>query len=391
MPRFELLLSLLLLAPSAHPQIPPGCSKPTTRLGTTACSMDPGTWIQLSTNNFKGGKEMRPALHGSVLEYTDKAGAWDPVHKTIVVLGSSHPGIGGACPNGADVLAVYTDETNTWANNYDSSLPDPCPDYDYALQASAGGGIGHAYQHNTIDPATGLFYHREYGTGKVMFFDQVANRWKQCSAFKADSYQVAGGLAFFPERDSLVFVDGDWGVFELSLASGNCNGKWAQRAETGVNIGFSPQLTGFSGYSQFDEYSALCQCLMLGGGNGGGRFWKYDKNGNFTEMGAPPVALTVPQSAGGTTGSIITVDPVSGYFLVWSGNGSDNGLAYRYNPTTDIWTKTGISSPLFPGPEGGVGETIAVPISTYGVVMFVQLGSGEGAVGRVYLYKHTSR
>jgi hypothetical protein len=35
-----------------------------------------------------------------------------------------------------------------------------------------------------------------------------------------------------------------------------------------------------------------------------------------------------------------------------------------------------------------VGETVAIPISTYGVIMFAQQSSALGSPGKVYLYKH---
>src|SRR5262249_190644 len=153
--------------------------------------------------------------------------------------------------------------------NYDSDLRDPCPDIDDAF--AKDGGIGHAYRHNAIDPKTGYFYHREFGSGKVAVYKQVVNAWEQCSPMNPNSknFQVAGALAYFPDRNSLVFVDGDWGVWELALSSGNCKGSWIQRAST-FGDGKSPKLDGFQGYNQFNEYSAMCHCLVLGGGNGEG-------------------------------------------------------------------------------------------------------------------------
>jgi len=356
-----------------------------------AASMKPGTWAQLQTNNFKDGNELRSRLGGSALEYTDKAGAWNPVTKSVVLLGSSHPSRDSPCPNSRDVFAIYTSSTNTWANNYDSNLRDPCPDFDDAF--AKNGGIGHAYRHNTIDPNTGFFYHREFGTGKVMVYKQSANAWSLGSVINPGSknFQVAGRLAYFPDRNSLVFVDGDWGVWKLSLASGDCYGTWVERAST-FGSGKRPQLTGFQGYNQynqFNEYSPMCHCLMLGAGNGAGRFWKMSSSGNFTEMSASPFILSTPQS---TNGAVITTDPVTGLFLVWDGNNNAGGVAWQYDPSTDIWTKTGINSPIFPiggggSSEGDVTQTIAVPIPDYGVVMFIQAGRASG--GTIYLYKHT--
>jgi hypothetical protein len=353
------------------------------QLATLAASMPPGAWAQLATNNFNDGNEMRPRSGGSALEYTDKAGAWDSLGKTIILLGGSHPGANSPCPNWSDIFAKYAESTNTWSNNFDSSLPDPCPTADDAFVTL--GGIGHSYQHNTIVPSTGDLYHRQYSSGKVMFWSQKAQTWNQCSVINPGfrSFQVAGALAYFPDRNSLVFVDGDWGVWELSIASGNCNGKWVQRAST-YGGGMSPRLNEMNHYNNFAEYSPMCHCLLFGGGNP--KFYKMDSRGNVSKMNPAPMAITVPQNG---SGAIITVDPRSGLFLVWDGNGHENGKAYEYNPNTDVWRTTGIDSPIFPGPDcngGGVCETIAIPISDYGVIMFVQAGSAAG--GKVYLYKH---
>jgi len=355
------------------------------QLANLAASMLPGTWAQLPTNNFNDGNEMRPRSGGSALEYTDKAGAWDSLSKTVILLGGSHPGENSPCPNWSDIFAKYSESTNTWSNNFDSSLPDPCPSADDAFVQL--GGIGHAYQHNTIVPSTGDFYHRQYSSGKVMFWSQKAQAWNQCSVIHPGfrSFQVAGALAYFPDRNSLVFVDGDWGVWELSIASGNCNGKWVQRAST-FGGGMSPQLNGMNHYNNFAEYSPVCHCLLFGGGNP--VFYRMDLRGNVSKMNPAPMAITVPQNG---SGAIITVDPKSGLFLVWDGNGHENGKAYEYDPNTDAWRTTGVDSPIFPGPDcngGGVCETIAIPISDYGVIMFVQAGSAAG--GKVYLYKHTT-
>jgi hypothetical protein len=355
------------------------------RLASLAASMQPGAWAALETNNFNDGKEMRPRAGGSALEYTDKAGAWNSISKTVILLGGSHPQGNGPCPNWADVFAMYSEATNTWRSNSDSQLPDPCPGADDAFGIS--NGIGHSYQHNTIVPSTGDFYHREYGSGKVMFWSQKTQSWTQCSVIHPGfkNFQVAGGLAYFPDRSSLVFVDGDWGVWELSIASGKCNGNWVQRASTNAG-GMQPQLKEMSHYNNFAEYSPICHCMLLGGGNP--NFYKMDLRGDFTKMGTAPMSITVPQNG---SGAIITVDPVTGLFLVWDGNGHETGKGYEYNPNTDVWRTTGIVSPIFPGPDcNGVGvcETIAIPISDYGVIMFVQAGSAAG--GKVYLYKHGS-
>jgi chitinase len=373
---------------------PPGQSA----LATLARGMAPGTWAPLATKNFDGvgpfNNIMRPQGAGSILEYTDEAGVWNPVNKTVMVLGAAHNlQINVVC--GESLFLKYADSSNSWG-----TLPNPCPNFD---TSSCGSqlvcNMGHTYEHQTINPATGDFYHRELGSANVMVFKQATQAWSQCSPINpSGSHQNNGGLAYFPDRNSLVFIDGDWGVWELSLAPGNCTtNQWIEIASTfGGGPASIPQLVPFQGYNQINHYSSMCHCLIMGGGNGGDTsIYKYDASGKFTHMNPAPMGLTIPHAP--TAGTVMTTDAVTGVFLVWDGNAGAKGTAWEYNPQTDVWTKTGITAPMFPGPDcsfngqnDGVCETIAVPISDYGVVLMIQVGSANTGPTSVYVYKHTT-
>src|SRR5438094_4454322 len=73
-------------------------------LSDLAASMQPGSWLALSTTNFNDGAILRPPNTGSVLEYTDKAGLWNPLNNTILLLGSSHPNSGAELQCGSDMF-----------------------------------------------------------------------------------------------------------------------------------------------------------------------------------------------------------------------------------------------------------------------------------------------
>jgi hypothetical protein len=353
-------------------------------LAQAAAAMQPGTWMALATNNFNNGDTLRPPDGGSGLEFSERA-QWNPISNAVLILGGAHPGTGTEC--NSSYLAQYTEATNSWVNN----LPSPCPNFDDATGIGST-NVVHPYDHQAIDP-NGNLYHRQYTSGKVMVFSQQTQAWSQCSPYNTsgqttntwpdfNEYQAAASLVYFPERNALYLLDGDWGLWELPLASG-CNGKWTLLASTNGG-GFSPQLTGLGSYSNIGEYSSLCHCVIIGGDSN--QMYKIDVNDAITKLAPAPMYLGIPQNPGTPLGTIYAVDPVSGHFLVWSGNDSDNGKAYDYNPQTDTWTTTGIIAPIFPGPEGGVTETVAIPIPKYGVIMFVQAGSSSG--GAVYLYKH---
>ena len=177
-----------------------------------------------------------------------------------------------------------------------------------------------------------------YNSATVSVFSFASQTWGACTPIASGSVQVAGALAYFPDRDSLVWLDGDWGVWELSVAS-SCTGGWTHLASTNVN-NFSPNLSGLSSYHNISEYSGKCHCVVLGGD--GTTFYSYNSNGAFASLATFPAEIGIPQQS---SGSIFTVDPVSGNFLAWTGSGTGR----VYDPSADSWSMTGIASPDFPG------------------------------------------
>jgi Fibronectin type III domain len=336
-------------------------------LSDLATSLQSGTWAPLTTTGFNNGDVMRPPAGGSILEFTDEA-AWNPRNNTVMALGASHAG--GGDPGQHSRFLKYTESANAW-----TELTKPFPAFD--------SGAAHEYHHATLVPATGDFYHRQYYSRNVMKFAHATQTWSQCTPLGTSNVQVGGALEYFPDRNSLVYLDGDWGVWELSLASGNCLGTWVQRASTNAGT-FQPKLTGLFSYHNQSRYSSRCTCIIMGGGNGSRKLYRYNANDTFAAITDAPVEISVPRAG---AGAIFTVDPVNGYILVWSFANAATTM-YQYDPLANSWTTISRTSPIFPGPEGGVTETIAVPISNYGVIMFVQAGSSSG--GRVYLYRHAA-
>jgi hypothetical protein len=331
-----------------------------------AASMPAGTWAQLATNNFQSGGIFVPPGSGSILEYMDKA-AWNPVNRTLMILGMSHPSI-PPTPCNEMLFLKFSELDNTW-----SRLPNPCPEPDTATTVS------HGYEHVAMDPETGNFFHREYYSGNVMYFSQSSQSWIALPAYNAvgpsaGHYQVAGALECFPDRHSLIAVDGDWGVWEYSLSQ-LPKGSWKQIAKT--NVGGPGKLAALlmGSYGNFATYSPAKHVLIFGGGSGSSAIYRMDPSGRITLMKNAPIPL-------GVTATITTVDPVSGEFLVWD----STVKAWEYDPIEDSWAETGISSPILPNSAfRGVFNTVAAPVSTYGVVMFVTYNFGKSSV---YLYKH---
>jgi len=154
-------------------------------LGNVAASMQPGTWAALTTNGFNNGAILKPTAGGSILEYTDKAGQWNPVNNTVMVLGGSHPNATPPPGTSNQAFAKYDEASNTW-----SLLTTPSA-------AGVDTGPAHEYHHAALVPSTGDFYHRQYYSRNVMKYSHATQTWSQCSILGTSAFQVAGALEYF--------------------------------------------------------------------------------------------------------------------------------------------------------------------------------------------------
>ena len=329
-----------------------------TALGQLAAFMAPGTWAELPTLNMVPTL-FADGLGGSILDYAED-GAWDPVTQQFLFIGCDHP----KDANGDLARFVaYSAATNAWR-----ILPTP-----YWIPNS----IMHGYDHNAIDPVDGVFYHREYSQRSVYRYDIAAGTWSQLPTVPTDvmGYAVCCmGLEYFPELEGLILASStSTGVPDEAYLYSDITGQWSRIAE-GSPIGT---------YNHFVEYNPVHRVVLFGGGTDDNRqLYSISATGVVTPHPDAPLPLGV-QSA------IVTVDPVGGDFLVLG----KNGEFYSYDVLTDTWTALPGSVPIFSPVRGTelVWHTLATPVSTYGVVMFVKFYFEEPtSQAWVYLYKHTA-
>src|SRR5215475_9934594 len=115
----------------------------TDTLATIANSMAPGTWAEVPQTNINAVLG-RGAVTDNQLPYANAA-AWDPSRRLLEFSGNDHTG--GV--NDATNYMYYSEDTNQWT--FVGPIPqDVSP---------------HGYDHNTIDPATGILYLRQVGLG----------------------------------------------------------------------------------------------------------------------------------------------------------------------------------------------------------------------------------
>src|SRR5262249_23766286 len=131
----------------------------------------------------------------------------------------------------------------------------------------------------------------------------------------------------------------------------------------------------------FAEYSPVHKVMIFGGGNGSSDLHKLDANSKVTTQKKAPIGL-------GTMQTIVTLDPVSGDFLVFSKNGS----FYVYHVLNHAWKLPEGKLPSLGRTRvaaNKVGHVTAAPLSSFGVTMFVKYYNADPPRAWVYLYKHS--
>jgi|GEM_PF-880062 len=335
-----------------------------TALGKLAAQMKPGTWAVLETNGLSGDFLRTIPTGDSILSYADSA-SWDPNSRQLLFLGAPHLR--------ADKFIIYQDATNTWTTG-------PLPPLDCITPEAWERGEGctdHAYDHNTIDPRTGTFYYR-FGLGaansrRLFKYNIASNSWSELPSIPGSLPMPSiGGMAYFPEMGGIILVSGgkvfffnttthEWSLLTSDLAMGRVH--------------------------SFAEYNPIHKVVIFGGGNDSPDLYKINASGTITKLKNAPIELRVP----GSQGTYITVDPVSGKYLVFQMppggrleqiKSPTGGQFYEYDVTTDTWALQASTHPL-------VFQSFVTPISTYGIIMAVVSDRGNNKRTWVYLYKHS--
>jgi hypothetical protein len=320
-------------------------------LGSLASTMAPGSFATLQTSNITNTMQATGAS-GLITGYADK-GVWDPTTRQLFFIGGDHGG-------GSRVVS-YRESTNAWQIL-------PLPSWIPPPTATPM----HGYHHSAITPG-GFVYHRPYNNMVAQRLNIASGSW---SAVPALGTNVMGynsccvGVAYFPERQSLVYASIEAGTNGAVVEFSEQTGQW-NRIAGGLPMG---------AYQNFAEYNPIQKVVLFGGGNdpGSRKMYKLTSSGQVTALRDAPISLGVMQA-------IVTVDPVSGDYLFFN----NSRQFYTYNVATDTWRLQSIALPIFTNAFGiPVFGTIASPISTYGINMFVTCDEGPSCW--VTLYKHAA-
>lgn len=323
-----------------------------------ANSLQPGTWAELATTNISPTLSNTGGASNNIFGFTDNA-VWDSVSKNLFYVGGDHSPV-PCYPR----FVSFTESTNTWQILSQPSWF-PC----------TTGTAMHGYDHSAVDVVGRKLYHRPYNGTVVRKYDITTQTWSDLPSIPTSVMgynNCCVGVEWFPERQSLIYV---------SLESGS-NGSVAEyRESTGqwTRIGPGSNLP-MGAYHHFAEYNPVHHIVLFGGGNGSQAVYKLTPAGQITRMQDAPVGV-------GIQASIITVDPVSGDYLVFT----SNNYFYSYNVITDVWTlisSGGTSVPIWTtGYGNSIHGVVAAPVSNYGVTTFVTCNF---SACKVNLYKHSN-
>ena len=300
----------------------------------------------------------------SITEYASKA-AWDRRNRRFYFVGQGHL----SCAK----FISYDDTLDTWT----SVIPPwrgPCP--------APAPFFYHSYQHNTFNPLLQKFYARRYGTGMVDVYDVASAAWTTTPTNDSVRVQCCGALEWFPEIGRIVHFGDESGSFGALYGYQDGSSTWDQ-------IGVSNSYAA-GNYDNAAVYNPVYKVLVFGGGGGDRHLYKLDRAGNVSAMNSPPIGIDEATP----NGTIFTVDPVSGMFILVG----PNGVIYQMDMSSDpkgTWSQvTGVIAPFANVSAGnGVYGVIAVPIPNYGVIGFLACGGiadcNGGVIPTFYVYKHT--
>lgn len=313
-----------------------------TVLELAAASLSAGQCVKLSTTLL--GSTLHFGSEASCFIKWGNSAYYDPTRKEIGFIGKME----GANPYH---WLVYNETANTWSNSR-------------AVWSSAN-ATGHGYDHNTIDPATGTIYHRQYNSDSVHVWN---GSWSDTATWSG-SYTIVGGLSWFPGV-GLIYNDGA----TLKRLSG---GSWS-------NL----QSFGGDSYHDFSEYNSTANALIFGGGNTS-PYRKMTSNLTVSSIASPPFTI-----GSGATQAIAVSDPLSDRVIA---RDATSGAWSAYDISADTWTTLTQSSGSGASPQTGTPNlsidtelsVIGCPVPEYGILVFIQYKGSGATAADVWVYKHS--
>jgi hypothetical protein len=313
-------------------------------LSDAAATLAPGTWKQLPTN---GASIIVKSNGGDILEYANKGG-WNPLNNRAYYCGASHH------DSFVADCVQYDEATNSWSS--------------IGVPGTGQFDLVHGYDHNAVDTLRGAFYFRKYNTTQVWKY-VPGSGWSSLPTFNsvggATCLQVAASLEYFAAMDRLVFFNSCGGGLHYYNPATN---SWTTQTVSGIPDGGIHTLSASSGHGFY----------YFGGGQQTNAVQRVSTSQSVSTIATPPGSVQILKS-------LMVGDPASGRLLFFRGDGN----IYEYRQESNQCVDSGVSS-RFSGTSGAnCSSGIAIPISTYGVIMLACTFNSQSTV-QVWLYRHAS-
>jgi chitodextrinase len=325
---------------------PPG----TSALAVLAGSLAPGQWASLSTADIDPTLTNTGGSSNMIFGYAD-AMKWDPVSRRMLYLGSDHGGHATPGPNSTHRFVAYSEDTNAW-----SVLPTP----PWASTNPVTGSYTdvHGYDKTAIHPQARRLYRNPFNSKRIHVYDLDTGAWSQLPDPPNTGSSCCDAIEYFPELGGLVWSQGTGTQLFFSDASQQWSplGTEASLASTWM----------------FAEHNPVHGVTILGSSTGA--LFALSSSGQLDRLGNIPVTIY----DGSAWNGVVTLDPVSGDFLVLT---PPTRQLHVYDVVTDTWRP----SPHAP-PAPGMNAVLGTPIAAYGVTAFTHCNN-RGTCG-VWLYRH---
>lgn len=329
-------------------------------LAQAAAQTTPGQWFHFTAaenSSWNGGALLDTPLTNTSDNATtwSTKGLWNPVTKEFYFVGGAHCG-NGDCPQSTEVLK-YNDSTNTWSVQYNQS-------------------VGHTYEGPALSTASSHnnIYLREFSSNNVDLYSIASQSWNGGIASVPQSNpDCCLALEYFPDRDSLITIDNDNGIYEYTFS----NAQWGSCLfGTSSDVGCPNGTHNFCGVGStaapWARYDPVGHRMFLGGCS---NVYSLSSTLQLTQVASSPFDISA-----GTIASPVTLDPAEGKLISWD---PSSGNTFTSDGTS--WVSAG-SSPFSDPVNGGL---VCAPITSYNVVMCFYAGTNSTPVSgaTIWLYR----
>ncbi|HET6583103.1 MAG TPA: hypothetical protein VFG69_06645 [Nannocystaceae bacterium] len=307
-------------------------------LSELAASLEPGEWGELATEEIDAVLSASGAS-GIQIPYAEDI-VWDPQTQQLHFLGGDHADI-------ADHIS-YSADTNTW-----QTLERP---------SWIGEGTMHGYDHSAIDVGRRFVYHRPFANNVVHRYDIDSDTWTMLPSPPDEGTSCCDALEFFPDMDGILWAHHSY--FELWLFAESTQ-EWTL-VDDSLPAGTTWEVA---------EYNPVHRLVLFTSAE---TMYQLANDGAVTEIGP----LGAPIYDGTGYNGVLTVDPVSGDFLVSTPAGEGDRTFHVYGVIENAWAEL----PTQPDLDLTSTGMVATPIADHGVTLFVYCHGGTPC--GVLAYKH---